>query len=65
MAFVFSMEETILPSLSLVLVLVPVPPLIVPFAIVLPLGPIVLIGLHSLLPLLAIPWLFYVEDLLI
>ena len=62
--FVFSMKETILPSLSLVLVSVPVPTLAISLAFGLFLRRAVWVCLHQLLPLLAVSLLFYVEDLL-
>ena len=63
--FVFSMKETILPSLSLVLVSVPVPTLAISFAFRLFLGRVVWDYLCRLLPLLAISSVFYVEDLMV
>ena len=65
MPFVFSMKETILPSLSLVLVSVPVPTLAISLAFGLFLGRVVWDCLCWLLPLLAISSVFYVEDLLV
>ena len=62
--FVFSMEETILPSLPLVLVSIPVPALAISLAFGLFLRHAVWACVHWLLPLLAVSLLFYVEDLL-
>ena len=62
--FVFSMEETILPSLPLVLVSIPVPTLAISLAFGLFLRHAVWAYLRWLLPLLAISLLLYVEDLL-
>jgi len=65
MPFVLPTEETVLHSLLLVLVLVPFPSLTILFVVMLLLRPSVLIGLRCILPLLAAPWVLYVEDLLI
>ena len=58
------MEETILPSLPLVLVSIPVPALANSLAFGLFLRRAVWASLRRLLPLLAFSLLFYVEDLL-
>ena len=60
MPFVFSMEETVLPSLPLVLVFVPVPTLDISLAFGLFLGRVVWTYLPQLLPLLVVSSLFYV-----
>ena len=65
MPFVFSMKETILPLLLLILVSAPVPTLSISLAFRLFLGHVVWACLRQLLPLLAISSLFYVEDLLV
>ena len=57
------MKETILPSLPLDLVSVPVPTLDISLAFGLFLGRVVWACLPQLLPLLAVSSLFYVEDL--
>ena len=62
--FVFSMEETILPSLPLLLVSILVPTLVISLAYGLFLRHTVWVCLRRLLPLLAISMMFYVEDLL-
>ena len=59
------MKETILPSLPLVLVSVPVPTLSISLAFGLFLGRVVWDCLRRLLPLLAVSSLFYVKDLLV
>ena len=64
MPFVFSKEETILPSLPLVLVSILVPALAISLTFGLFLRRAVWVCLHQLLPLLAVSLLFYVEDLL-
>ena len=65
MPFVFFMEETILSSLPWFLVFVPALLLIVFFTFILLLRCFVLFCLRHLLPLLAIPLLLYVENLLV
>ena len=62
--FVFSMEETILASLPLVLVSILVPALAISLAFGLFLRRAVWACLRRLLPMLAVSLLFYVEDLL-
>ena len=63
--FVFSMKETILSSLPLVLVFVLVPTLAISLAFGLFMGQVVWACLCQLLPLLSISSLFYVEDLMV
>ena len=63
--FVFSIKETILPSLPLVLVSIPVPTLAISLAFGLFLGHAVWACFRLLPPLLAVSSLFYVEDLLV
>jgi hypothetical protein len=65
MPFVFSAKETILPSLSWFLVFVPVLPLIVFLSFVLLLRYFAWGCLWHVLPLLAIPMLLDVENLLV
>jgi len=62
--FVFSMNETVLPWLPLVLVFVPISTLAISLAFGLSVGRIVWACLRRLLPLLAIT-LFYIGDLLV
>ena len=59
------MKETILPSLPLILVSVPIPTLATSLAFELSQGCVVLACLRWLLPLLAASLLFYVENLLV
>ena len=63
--FVFPMKETILPSLPLILVSVPIPTLATSLAFELSQGCVVLACLRWLLPLLATALLFYIENLLV
>jgi hypothetical protein len=64
MSLRFVMEETILLSLSLLLVSVPVFCLAISFALILPLGHVLSSSLHRLLSLLATALLLYIKDLL-
>jgi len=63
--FVFSMKETILPSLSLILVYVPIPTLAISLAFGWSQGHVVLACHCWLLPLLVASLLFYIENLLV
>jgi len=63
--FVFSMKETILPSLPLILASVPIPTMAISLALGLSQGRVVLAWLRWLLPLLAASLLFYIENLLV
>ena len=65
MPFVFSIEETILPSLPLVLIFVLVSTLAISLAFGLFVGRVVWDYLRRLLLLLVVSLLFYVEDLLV
>ena len=64
MPFVFSKEETILPSLPLVLVSIPVPILAISLTFDLFLRCVVWAYLRRLQPLLAASLLLYIKDLL-
>ena len=63
--FVFSMKETILPSLPLILASVLIPTLAISLAFELSQRRVVLAYLRWLLPLLATSLLFYIENLLV
>ena len=65
MFFVFSMEETVLPSRLLVLVSVPVSALIVSSVVLLVLWPVAMASLQRLLGMLVVALIAYIEDLLV
>ena len=63
--FVFSMKETILPSLPLILAFVPIPTWTISLAFGLSQGHVVLACLRWPLPLLDASLLFYIKNLLV
>jgi hypothetical protein len=65
MSLFFSMKETILFPLFLLLVFIPAFPLAIPFALIMSLGRVLCSSFRHLLPLLSTALLLYVEHLLV